>query len=74
MKALPSCIILRGTSFEEEFCQAPAFNFKICPARLTIIYKRATWRDYFFEWYTPSNFAENMNWDLFFYGPNKADW
>lgn len=74
MKHLPSCIVLRGTSFLEDTYRAIAFNFQICVARLTFIYSLKTWRYYYYEWYIPNDIPGTMNWDISFYGPDEEDW
>ncbi|XP_013134871.1 PREDICTED: uncharacterized protein LOC106100547 [Papilio polytes] len=71
---IPTCIILRASSYESNAFRLTYYNFEICVPRVTFCYDKKRWNYYYYEWYIPKGITYGSDWDIYFYGPNKSDW
>ncbi|KAJ0182412.1 hypothetical protein K1T71_001781 [Dendrolimus kikuchii] len=71
---IPTCMILRGTTYQEHLFRATAYNFQMCVPRITYCHTGHRFRYYYYEWYIPVDMEGGMNWDIFFYGPTELSW
>ncbi|XP_038207733.1 uncharacterized protein LOC119829335 [Zerene cesonia] len=71
---MPTCIILRATSYEEDLFRSTTYNFQICVPRITYCHSKHRYKYFYYEWYLPLDYIGGMNWDLYFYGPPNLVW
>ncbi|XP_041975771.1 uncharacterized protein LOC121730698 [Aricia agestis] len=71
---IPTCIVLRARSFEEDLFRSTAYNFQMCVPRIVYCHSRKRFKYFFYEWYIPTDMVGGMDWDIYFYGPIAMDW
>lgn len=72
---IPTCIILRGTAYEEDTFRSTSYPFQMCVPRITYCHTQKRFKYYYYEWYIPNDkFIGGMNWDIIFYGPPNLTW
>ncbi|XP_032526757.1 uncharacterized protein LOC116777359 [Danaus plexippus] len=69
IRRIPTCIVLRATSFEIDMFRSTAYAFQICIPRITYCHSQKRFKYFYYEWYIPKEMIGGMNWDIYFYGP-----
>ncbi|XP_049868139.1 uncharacterized protein LOC126368286 [Pectinophora gossypiella] len=68
---IPTCIRLRALAYEEDTFRSTAYPFQMCVPRITYCHQQIKFAFYYYEWYIPEFMEGGMNWDIFFFGPEK---
>ncbi|PZC78418.1 hypothetical protein B5X24_HaOG202162 [Helicoverpa armigera] len=71
---IPTCILLRGTGFEDDMFRSTTYNFQMCVPRITYCHTHHRFKYHYYEWYLPPDVFGGMNWDIYFFGPPTLDW
>ncbi|XP_059051078.1 uncharacterized protein LOC131845931 [Achroia grisella] len=71
---IPTCILLRATSYENDMFRSTAFNFQMCVPRITYCHSMKRYKYHYYEWYLPYDMVGGMNWDLYFFGSPSKEW
>lgn len=74
IRRIPTCIFMRGKSYDFDMLRTTTYNFQLCVPRITYCHSHQRFKFFYYEWYIPKDYNGGMDWDIYFFGPESLKW